>query len=63
MRATSVLTRFLLKKNVCLNVSLLLNKIEINVTKDGIKVYGRSQFAEEGYLQFMCTVEIWFHVM
>lgn len=32
--------------------------------KDGIKVYGRSQFAEEeGYLQFMCTVEIWFHVM
>lgn len=33
--------------------------------KDRIKVYGhlneRSQFAEEeGYLQFMCTVEIWF---
>lgn len=36
--------------------------------KDGIKVCGhsneRSQFAEEeGYLQFTCTVEFWFHVM
>lgn len=31
-----------IKKNVCFDVLLLLNKIEINVIKDGIKVYGRS---------------------